>query len=160
MRGECDAVERADGVEHGTHGALCDCAGVELFECSRRGVACVWEGFFACGLERGVHGLKFLHRHVGLAADFDQRGRICHIESQRDRFHGAKICRDVIARRAVAARDAEREQAVAVVNGNRDAVHFRLHHVADFLRAELFADGLIEAEKFLDGALVLQAHAF
>ena len=98
--------------------------------------------------------------HVSFAAHFEQRGRILHFQFQRNRADGFEIGGDVVAFRAVAARDAERELAVAVMDADGHAVHLRFHDVFDAVAAELFADGRIERAQFGEGVFILRAVAF
>ena len=97
VRLELDALARADGVEHGADRALRDEARVELFERAGGGVAGVGKGLLAGGGELGVQRLEILRRHVGLAAHFEQRGRVLQVQLQRDRADGAEIGGDVVA---------------------------------------------------------------
>ena len=159
MRLELDAVHRAGRVKYGADRALRDEFWVKLLERAGGGITRVGKRFFTGGFELLVHGVKFLDGHVSLAAHFKKFGRIFQIQFQRNAAHGFEIRRDVVAFRAVAARDAERELALAIVNADGHAVHFRLDDVLNFVAPKLFADGRVERAQFRQSIFILRAVA-
>ena len=79
---------------------------------------------------------------------------------QRNAADGFEIGGDVVAFRAVAARDAERELAVAVMDADGDAVHLRLDDVFHVVAAEMLANGRVQGAQFREGVFILRAIAF
>ena len=155
MRLELDAVARAGGVKHRSNGALRDEARVELLKRASGGVAGVGKSFFTfCG-KLGVERVEIFDGNISLAAHFEQRRWICHIQLQRNSAHGFEIHRDVVALRPVAACDAEYELAVPVMHADGHAVHLRLDDVFHFVAAKMFADRRIKRAEFIQRFFVL-----
>ncbi len=156
---ELDTVRCTGRVKHGADRALRDQFRVELFERAGGGVPGVGERFFAFGFEFFIDGLEFLDRHISFATHFEQCGRIFQIQLQRYRADGFEIHRDIVAFCAVAARDAERKFAVAVMNADGHAVHLRFHDVLNPVTSEMFARGGVKRSKFGQRVFVLGAIA-
>ena len=144
MRLEFYAFNLADGVKHRANRTLRNQFGVELLERAGGCIARVGKSFFALGGELGIERVEILDGNVSLAAHFEQRRGIFAIQLQRNAAHGFEIRRDVIAFRAVAARDAEIKFAVPVMTAERNAVHLRLDDVLHLIAAEMLADGRVE----------------
>ena len=73
---------------------------------------------------------------------------------------GFQIDGDVVAFRAVAARDAEREFAMAIMHADGHAVHLGLDDVLDLFAAQMLADRLVERAEFGQRVFVPGAIAF
>ena len=157
---EFNAVACAGGVKHGANGTLRDEARIELLERAGGGVAGVGKRLFTGGGEFGVDGLKILRRHVRLTAHFDQRESILRFQFQRNRTDGFEIGGDVVAFGAVAARDSERELAVAVMDADGHAIHLRLQDILDFVAGEVFANRRVKSAKLVQRGFILCAVAF
>ena len=55
-----DPLTGANRVKDRADRTLGDEAGIELFECSRRGISCIRKRFFPCGFESGVEVFEIL----------------------------------------------------------------------------------------------------
>ena len=79
------------------------------------------------------------------------------MHAQRQRADGARVFRDVLAHRAVAARDGLHELAIAIVRRHGKAVHLQFGHVAELGAAQQFAHAAVEIAQFAFVQGVIQA---
>ena len=104
---------------------------IELADRPGGGVARVGEGRQAFGGPRLVEAREGGQRQVHLAAHLDDGRRRGAAEPQRDRVDRPQVGGHVLADRAVAARRADREHAVAIGQRDREAVDLGLDDVAE-----------------------------
>ncbi len=155
VRGEGEALRRADAVAPHGERALRREGRVELADGSRRRVAGVHERGEALLRPALVEGLEVRERHVDLAAHLDQRRGVR--DPQRDGAHRPQVVGDVLADLAVAARGAALQDAVAVHERDREPIDLRLGDVAerrvlDALAREVRAHPGHPAAQLLGGA--------
>ena len=156
VRGECGTFDGAGRVEHGVQRAAGDFARVELLERAGGRVARVHEGLAAGLLFAPVELGEAGAAHVDLAADFQQRRRVC--ESERDGAERLDVGGDVIADLAVAARRSAYECAVFVEQREGDAVNLRLDHIVPDVIRNLAPQEGVEIQQVRAGMGLVQAH--
>jgi hypothetical protein len=127
-------VDVADAVDEEAEGAGGGDPLVELAERAGGGVARVHEGLAILGAEALVEAGEVGLPQVDLAPDLDGAGDLTVlrlVEAERQAADGAEVGADVLADGAVAAGGAVVEAAIAVGDGDGEAVDFRLGHVRD-----------------------------
>ena len=151
------ALRRAEAVEDNVQRPPRRDARVELLERPGGGIARIRKARLPRGRALFIHRAKGRRRHEDLAAHLQQPRRTRR-QRQREPANGARIRRDVIARRPVAARGRVLQRAVFITHGNRHAVHLRLDDGRDPLLAREPHHALIKLRHFPLRVSVVQTH--
>src|SRR5258705_1895616 len=110
------ALKKAEAINYDIEATLGDVARVELLERARRGVSGVGKGLLASGNTFLVDAGKLHARKVNFAANLEELRTVLHSRAkiQRQTFDGAQVGGDVVARRSIATRCADRENTAFV----------------------------------------------
>lgn len=130
--------------------------GVLLPQRTRRGVAGVGERWFPRLDEPGVDGGETVEVEEHLPAHLEELRHALARELVRDVADGADVVGDVLARPAVAARDAAHEAAALVHQVDRQAVDLRFAQVPGAL-ADLLLDACGPLRQLVEGEGVVEA---
>ncbi len=126
--------------------------GVLLTQGTGGGVAGVLEGLFPRQLLGLHHLLEALHRHVHLSPHL-QKGQGLR-QLQRHRPDGADVLAHILPGKAVAPCGANSQHPVPVLQGDRKAVDFRLHHIGGV--GYRFPHPAVKVPQLLEGEDILQ----
>ena len=129
--------------------------GIEEPDGARRGVAGVGEEGLARFLALPVDLAEGREREVDLAADLDLA---VGLDDERQGADGLDVAADVVAPDAVAARDGPGELALAIDDGDAEAVDLELGRVGDVPAGEELAHALVELADLVLVVAVLDAH--
>ena len=153
---ECELALIAHRIHERRQVAMrCDLR-ILLTKAACSGVSRIGEPRLAVGLRSRVERLEARLGHVALAAQLDRLlgiadgGKRLVAQAQRNVSHGSHVHRDVLARRAVAARRRLQKAPVLEGEGDRGAINLQLAHK----RGDLAEEVLHSTEPFVEFASV------
>ena len=135
-----DALVGSDhAVQHAIQCARSSNAAILAFEGAGCGVSGVCKQWLFFSRLLGVEGVEALPREVDFAADLQRIWR-AFAEHQRNGSDGAHIGRNVFAYTAIPSRQRPRQAARLVMQRNRHAIVFQLHHKLHLLALQDLID--------------------
>ncbi len=133
----------SDRVDEGGQATRRSDLGVLLTQAARRGVARVGKGLATLGVGLRIQTSEAALGHVDLTTDLDGSPAVSPHVGQRGLgevhghvTYGAHVERNVLARRAIAARSGAHEGAILIGDGHAEAVDLKLAGVGHAPRAE------------------------